>query len=89
MFIVVIIQLHLALSKFYSQSAPCPGILEDFKRDAFGKKAERRDKEVDSVEIVPQGINRPNSKKLPEINENGMIIFYLHIPKTGELKEKD
>ena len=29
------------------------------------------------------GLNAPHSKHLPEINENGMIIFFLHIPKTG------
>jgi hypothetical protein len=29
------------------------------------------------------GLNPPNSKVLPEVNENGMIIFFLHIPKTG------
>lgn len=32
------------------------------------------------------GLNLPNSKHLPEINENGIIIFFLHIPKTGGKK---
>lgn len=37
--------------------------------------------EVDNV--LPTGLNPPYSKELPEVNEQGMIIFYLHIPKTG------
>ena len=87
MFTVVIIQLHLALNKFYSQAAPCPTILDDFKRDALSAAVERREKELaveKQEEKLPKGLYAPNSKKLPEINENGMIIFYLHIPKTGK-----
>jgi hypothetical protein len=37
---------------------------------------------VSTAELV--GKNAPNSKVLPEINHHGdMIIFFLHIPKTG------
>ena len=34
-------------------------------------------------QIEKQGLNLPNSRELPEVNENGMIICVLHIPKTG------
>ena len=93
MFTVVVIQLHLALNKFYAQSAPCPSILDGFKAAklptatsiAEKRRAEEKQKQLEnSNDNLPIGLNAPNSKELPEINENGMIIFYLHIPKTGK-----
>ena len=48
---------------------------------------QRRTQET-SPQVIPspleqRGIHQLGSKVLPEINHMGMIIFYLHIPKTG------
>jgi len=84
MFVVVIIQLHMALNKLYSESSPCDSILDGFKGEQHQPATAVERRQATAVEdVLPMGLNAPYSKELPEVNEQGMIIFYLHIPKTG------
>jgi hypothetical protein len=99
MFVMVILQFRLSLDKFYSLATPCHvSFLEDFysplaalKNASTTTEAERDSREVPSPKLphvisspLPQnGLHQPGSKVLPEINHMGMLIFYLHIPKTG------
>ncbi|CAB9509077.1 expressed unknown protein [Seminavis robusta] len=43
----------------------------------------RQKQETTAVSTTSTGLHAPNSTRLPRPNENGIIIFYFHIPKTG------
>lgn len=93
-FVVLIVQLHLTFDKVYHASVqvlscqedrthdPPPKVIYKYRNITQIQYVDRLSGEPVSTSVAATA-RRNGSLELPSITEQGMIIVFLHIPKTG------